>query len=134
MDARNEVMSNPFRYHKAATFIEEDVAAAIQAAVHKEGHRSVKPVPHAQFDSYQENRKTHEDSVLKYVCNSFYSDANTIRRALKLTDHQTRAALFRLKAIGKIAEFAVHPNHARKYCGINDAEMVQQAFSKAKRL
>lgn len=134
MDAKLIVSQQPFKYHSAATFIEGDVAAVIQAAVKKEGHRGTLPKPPAQTEVYELQRNIYEEKIREFVSQCFYTDANTIRASIGTPDHQTRYALRKLRDQGEVVAFSHGPHQAVKYCAEKDLELVRQALGKIRML
>jgi len=134
MDAKLIVSQQPFKYHSAATFIEEDVAAVMQAAAKKEGHRGTLPKPHAQTETYELHRSSYEEKIREFITQCFYTDANTIRITIGTPDHQTRYALRKLRDEKMIVAFQHGPHHAIKYCAEKDLDLVRESLGKIKLL
>lgn len=133
MNAHEIVMRSPFRYHTAATFIEADVAAVMQAAVRKEGHVPALPQQNAKVEEHEASRARVAVLIMKMIEEQGHvSYLQIANRILGVSMYVLKMALADLKEEKKIAFIQTRSNQSNVYCLPKDALKVVKLYPAAK--
>lgn len=127
------VARSPFKYHSAATFIEEDVAAVLQAAVRKEGHVPASPHQNAKTDEHEALRARAAEIIMQMIEESGHVSYQEIRqRIVGASMYTIKMTLADLKVDNKIAFIQTRTNQSNVYCLPKDALAVVKLYPAAK--